>query len=170
VLAFQLIELREQKLAMNGQIAETDVRFSFEVRIQRGDEIRHIGALELLQHAAALVGRERHLIANQGRESVLGEGLQGAVVVQRVTQEDLAGDFGLIEAGGEVGLLIADLLLVVVADAEALDEVFERALRIALVVEDGLAVFDDAALLVFIGVRLRHWLRMSLSFAVSRTF
>jgi hypothetical protein len=71
--------------------------------------------------------------------------------LERVTQEDLAGDFGLIEAGGQVGLLVTHLLLVVVADAEAFDEVFERALRIALVVEDGLAVFDDAALLVFIG-------------------
>ena len=41
-------------------------------------------------------------------------------------------------------------MLVVVADAEALDEVFKGALRIAFVVEDGLAVFDDATLLVFV--------------------
>jgi hypothetical protein len=130
VLGFQLIELRDQKLAMNRQIAKTDERLRFEVRIQRGDEIRHIGALELLQHAAALIGRERHLIANERRESVLREALQAAVVVQRIAQEDLAADFGRIEAGGQVRLRIRHLALVVVADAEALDEVFERALRI----------------------------------------
>ena len=150
VLGFQFIELREQKLAMNRQIAKTDERLRFEVRIQRGDEVRHIGALELLQHGAALIRRERHLIANERRERVLREALEAAVVVQGIAQEDLAADFGRIEAGGQVGLRIRHLALVIVADAEALDEVFQRALRVLLVAEDGLAIQNDAARLVFV--------------------
>jgi hypothetical protein len=97
VVVFQLVELGEQKLAMNGQIAETDVRFSFEVRIQRGDEIWHIGALQFLQDTAALIGRKRHLIANQRGECVLREALQATIIAKRVIEEDFTGDPGLIE-------------------------------------------------------------------------
>lgn len=38
----------------------------------------------------------------------------------------------------------------IVADAEALDEVFQRALRVLLIAEDGLAVQNHAAGLVFV--------------------
>ena len=145
MLVFQLVELGEQKLAMDRQIAKTDTRLGLEVRTKRGDEIRHIGPLELLQHAAALIGCERHLIANECGESVLREALETTVVAEGVLEEDLAADFRWVEARGQVGLRIWQLALVVVADAEALDEVFERALRITFVAEDGLAVQNDAA-------------------------
>ena len=84
VLVFQLVELGEQKLTMDRQIAKCAALIGLEVRTDGGDEVRHIGVLEFLQHGAALIRRERHLIANERRDRLLREALEAAVVVQRV--------------------------------------------------------------------------------------
>ena len=139
---------------MNLKLAKPAGLLRLQVRLDHVHEIRQIGPFQPREHHAHMRRLERHLSAHELLDRLLAELAQVVVCLHRLAQEDIAPDARLVERHGQVGLLVARLLLVVELQIQPLAQKLQRRLRVGVVAEQRLAVLDHAPLL-----RVREALR-----------